>query len=43
MGETPNRRDLEDGIQKDFSQSMSYGDYLRLDTLLAEQFTDEGK
>src|SRR6478609_7770787 len=37
MGETPNRRDLEDGIQKDFSQSMSYGDYLRLDTLLAAQ------
>src|SRR6478735_226889 len=37
MGETPNRRDLEDGIQKDFSKSMSYGDYLRLDTLLAAQ------
>ena len=34
---TPHKRDLEDGIQRDFSTSMSYGDYLRLDTLLAAQ------
>jgi tryptophan 2,3-dioxygenase len=37
MGETPNRRDLEAGIQRDFSRSMSYGDYLRLDVLLSAQ------
>ncbi|HEV2797650.1 MAG TPA: tryptophan 2,3-dioxygenase family protein, partial [Nocardioides sp.] len=37
MGDSTNRRDLEDGIQRDFSRSMSYGDYLRLDTLLAAQ------
>jgi tryptophan 2,3-dioxygenase len=37
MGETPNKRDLEDSIQKDFSRSMSYGDYLRLDVLLSAQ------
>ncbi|MCY7401895.1 MAG: tryptophan 2,3-dioxygenase [Nocardioides sp.] len=37
MGETPNQRDLEDGIQQDFSRSMSYGDYLRLDVLLSAQ------
>src|SRR5688572_2731716 len=41
MGEAaadnPNRRDLEEGIQRDFSRSMSYGDYLRLDVLLAAQ------
>ena len=36
-GDTPNRRDLEDGIQRDFSQAMSYGDYLRLDVLLSAQ------
>ncbi len=36
-GGTPNKRDLEDGIQKDFSRSMSYGDYLRLDVLLSAQ------
>ena len=36
-GDTPNRRDLEEGIQKDFSSSMSYGDYLRLDVLLSAQ------
>jgi tryptophan 2,3-dioxygenase len=36
-GDTPNRRDLEEGIQRDFSQSMSYGDYLRLDVLLSAQ------
>src|SRR6476469_8997114 len=34
---TPHKRDLEAGIQRDFSTSMSYGDYLRLDTLLAAQ------
>ncbi len=33
----PNTRDLEDGIQRDFSRSMSYGDYLRLDVLLSAQ------
>src|SRR6476469_10333774 len=32
-----NQRDLEEGIQRDFSRSMSYGDYLRLDVLLAAQ------
>lgn len=37
MGETSNQRDLEDGIQRDFSRSMSYGDYLRLDVLLSAQ------
>ena len=31
------RRDLEDGIQRDFRNDMSYGDYLRLDQLLAAQ------
>ena len=36
-GGTPNRRDLEEGIQKDFSSSMSYADYLRLDELLSAQ------
>jgi tryptophan 2,3-dioxygenase len=35
--ETPNQRDLEEGIQRDFSRSMSYGDYLRLDVLLSAQ------
>ncbi len=30
-------RDLEAGIQRDFSRDMSYGDYLRLDLLLAAQ------
>jgi tryptophan 2,3-dioxygenase len=37
MGETPNQRDLEEGIERDFSRSMSYGDYLRLDVLLSAQ------
>lgn len=37
MGGTPNQRDLEEGIQQDFSRSMSYGDYLRLDLLLSAQ------
>lgn len=32
-----NQRDIEAGIQRDFSRSMSYGDYLRLDVLLAAQ------
>ena len=30
-------RPLEQGIQRDFSRAMSYGDYLRLDLLLAAQ------
>src|SRR4051795_2919632 len=30
-------RDLEDGIERDFSTQMSYGDYLQLDTLLSAQ------
>ena len=33
----PASRDLEAGIQRDFSRDMSYGDYLRLDLLLAAQ------
>jgi tryptophan 2,3-dioxygenase len=37
MGDSPNQRDLEEGIQQDFSRSMSYGDYLRLDVLLSAQ------
>src|SRR5918993_2656747 len=37
MAETSNQRALEPGIQRDFSRSMSYGDYLRLDLLLAAQ------
>jgi tryptophan 2,3-dioxygenase len=32
-----NRRDLEAGIQRDLAGQMSYGDYLRLDLLLAAQ------
>ena len=32
-----NLRHLEDGIERDFSRSMSYGDYLMLDTLLSAQ------
>ncbi|MGH3361250.1 MAG: tryptophan 2,3-dioxygenase [Nocardioides sp.] len=31
------RRDLEEGIEKDFSSRMSYGDYLCLDRLLSAQ------
>ena len=31
------RRDLESGIETDFSRQMSYGDYLRLDQLLGAQ------
>ncbi len=37
MGEEKSRRELEEGIQSDFRQDMSYGDYLRLDTLLSAQ------
>lgn len=33
----PIERALEPGIQRDFSRDMSYGDYLRLDELLAAQ------
>ena len=35
--ERKSHRDLEDGIERDFSQRMSYGDYLRLDLLLSAQ------
>lgn len=35
--EQQNRRDLEEGIERDFERRMSYGDYLRLDQLLAAQ------
>ena len=31
------KRELEEGIQRDFTRRMSYGDYLRLDTLLSAQ------
>jgi tryptophan 2,3-dioxygenase len=31
------KRDLEQGIERDFSSRMSYGDYLRLDQLLSAQ------
>ncbi len=39
MGSDESRagRDLEPGIEKDFSSRMSYGDYLRLDQLLSAQ------
>ena len=33
----PVQRDLEPGIERDFSTQMSYGDYLRLDVLLSAQ------
>ena len=37
-GDDPrSRRDLEEGIERDFTRRMSYGDYLRLDTLLSAQ------
>lgn len=32
-----NLRDLEEGIERDFTRTMSYGDYLMLDTLLSAQ------
>jgi tryptophan 2,3-dioxygenase len=31
------QRELEEGIERDFSRKMSYGDYLRLDQLLSAQ------
>lgn len=37
MSEAKSKRELEEGIQRDFSQDMSYGDYLQLDTLLSAQ------
>ncbi|MFZ2501680.1 MAG: tryptophan 2,3-dioxygenase [Nocardioides sp.] len=37
MTDSKSKRELEDGIQRDFSAAMSYGDYLRLDTLLSAQ------
>src|ERR1044072_8468027 len=35
--ESKTRRDLESGIERDFAERMSYGDYLRLDLLLSAQ------
>ncbi len=35
--EAKSQRQIEEGIQKDFSKAMSYGDYLCLDTLLSAQ------
>ncbi|MDN5796700.1 MAG: tryptophan 2,3-dioxygenase family protein [Intrasporangium sp.] len=35
--ERSSRRELEDGIERDFSKRMSYADYLHLDQLLAAQ------
>ncbi|MGZ8738544.1 MAG: tryptophan 2,3-dioxygenase, partial [Nocardioides sp.] len=35
--DSKSQRPLEEGIERDFSQRMSYGDYLRLDLLLAAQ------
>jgi tryptophan 2,3-dioxygenase len=35
--DTTNQRELEEGIERDFSQRMSYGDYLKLDVLLSAQ------
>ena len=37
MSDATNERPLEDGIERDFSRQMSYGDYLRLDRLLSAQ------
>lgn len=37
MGDHDNRRDLEQGIERDFSSQLSYGSYLRLDLLLSAQ------
>src|SRR3954454_15125472 len=31
------KRDREEGLQRDFTRKMSYGDYLRLDLLLSAQ------
>ena len=35
--DSKSQRDLEEGIERDFSRKMSYGDYLRLDQLLSAQ------
>ena len=37
--DSTSHRTLEEGIERDFSQRMSYGDYLRLDLLLSAQQT----
>ena len=37
MGDQRSHRELEEGIQRDFSRDMSYADYLQLDTLLSAQ------
>ena len=37
VSDSRSKRDLEKGIQRDFTRKMSYGDYLRLDTLLSAQ------
>ena len=37
MSDDPHKRELEVGIRRDFRQAMSYGDYLRLDLVLAAQ------
>ncbi|MEO7447984.1 MAG: tryptophan 2,3-dioxygenase [Humibacillus sp.] len=37
MTDSRSTRDLEQGIERDFSAKMSYGAYLRLDTLLSAQ------
>jgi tryptophan 2,3-dioxygenase len=37
MATPDNQRELEPGIERDFSSQMSYGDYLRLDLLLSAQ------
>jgi tryptophan 2,3-dioxygenase len=36
-GTPTGKRELEETIETDFSRQMSYGDYLRLDRLLAAQ------
>jgi tryptophan 2,3-dioxygenase len=37
VSDPTNERPLEEGIERDFSRQMSYGDYLMLDTLLSAQ------
>jgi tryptophan 2,3-dioxygenase len=37
VSDATSQRDLEDGIERDFSGQLSYGDYLRLDLLLSAQ------
>ena len=37
MNDAPRERPLEQGIERDFSSQMSYGDYLQLDVLLSAQ------